>query len=220
MKRLALPSVAAFALLLAGCPQPAPEERAVYLLIDTSGTYTQELDKAQRIISYILSRLNPGDHFAVARIDTGSFSEKDIVARTTFNSRPSTANRQKRQFRKTIDRFIEQVDPSRYTDVTGGVLQATEWLNEVEAEQKVILVFSDLKEDLPEDYVREDVTLDLSGLEVVALNVTKLRSDIVDPRRYLDRLEAWKQRVEQAGGQWRVINDLDHMTGLFQANNG
>jgi hypothetical protein len=217
MTRLLTLPLLATALLLAGCPQPAPEERGVYLLIDTSGTYTKELDKAQRIINYILSRLNPGDHFAVARIDTGSFSEKDIVARTTFDSRPSTTNRQKRQFRDTINEFVEAVEPARHTDITGGVLQATEWLNEVAAEQKVILVFSDLKEDLPEGYVRDDITLALSGFEVVALNVTKLSSDIVDPRKYLGRLESWQKRVEQSGGEWRVINDLDHMTGLFEA---
>ncbi|HKJ71383.1 MAG TPA: vWA domain-containing protein [Gammaproteobacteria bacterium] len=217
MKRLLTLSVLAVSVLVAGCPQKAPPERGVYLLIDTSGTYTKELDKAQRIINYILSRMNPGDHFAVARIDTGSFSEKDIVSRTTFDDRPSTANQQKRQFRRTINNFVEEVKPSQYTDITGGVLQATEWLSEVNAGQKVILIFSDLKEDLPKGYVRDDITLELSGFEVVALNVTKLRSDIVDPRKYMGRLDAWQKRVTQAGGEWRVINDLDHMTGLFKA---
>ena len=217
MRRLLTLPLLAAALLITGCPQTAPPERGVYLLIDTSGTYTKELGKAQRIISYILSRMNPGDHFAVGRIDTGSFSEKDIVARTTFDSRPSTANQQKRQFRNTIKQFVEEVDASKYTDITGGMLQATEWLSEVAAGQKVILIFSDLEEDLPKGYVRDSVTLELSGMEVVALNVTKLRSDIVDPRKYLGRLEDWQKRVEQAGGEWRVINDLDHMTGLFKA---
>ena len=49
-------------------------------------------------------------------------------------------------------------------------------------------IFSDLKEDLEAGYVR-DIAVPLAGFEVVALNVTKLRSDNVDPRRYLDRLE-------------------------------
>jgi hypothetical protein len=57
----------------------------------------------------------------------------------------------------------------------------------------------------------------LSGIEVVALNVTKLRSDNVDPREYLDRLEAWRQRVEAEGGSWRVINDLDNLEQLLRS---
>ena len=54
--------------------------KGVYMLIDTSGTYTKELEKAQQIINYTLAKLNSGDSFVVASIDTGSFSEKDIIA--------------------------------------------------------------------------------------------------------------------------------------------
>ncbi|HEY8509106.1 MAG TPA: hypothetical protein VIL32_12155, partial [Steroidobacteraceae bacterium] len=64
-------------------------------------------------------------------------------------------------------------------------------------------------------YVRDDVPLDLEGFEVVALNVTKLRSDNYDPREYLARVESWKARVEKAGGRWRMINDLERLEGLL-----
>ena len=57
--------------------------------------------------------------------------------------------------------------------------------------------------------------LELGGFEVIALNVTKLRSDNIDPREYLGRLESWQGRVEKAGGEWRVINDLDGLDGLL-----
>jgi hypothetical protein len=49
----------------------------------------------------------------------------------------------------------------------------------------------------------------------VALNVTKLRSDNFDPREYLSRLDSWRAKVEQGGGHWRVINDLDRLDGLL-----
>ncbi|MGH8496668.1 MAG: VWA domain-containing protein [Gammaproteobacteria bacterium] len=191
-----------------------PHNSGVYLLLDTSGTYTQEIDKAQQIISYTLTRLQPADSFAVARIDTGSFSEKDIVAKTTFDERPSMANAQKRQFQERIEGFVDDVRPSQYTDITGGLLQAVEYLNEKAPGQRTILIFSDLKEDLEKGYVR-DIPIDFSGYDVVALNVTKLRSDNVDPREYLDRLEAWQQRVESGGGEWRVINDLDRLERIL-----
>ena len=203
------------AVLLLGCTQPAPGNTGVYMLLDTSGTYREELQKAEQIIRYTLSRLDASDTFAVARIDTGSFSEKDIVAKTSFDDRPSAINRQKRLFAKQISTFVSDAESSPYTDITGGLLQAVEFLNEKGSGRKTILIFSDLKEDLQEGYVRDDITFDLQGFEVIALNVTKLRSDNVDPREYLSRLNAWQTRVEKSGGEWRVINDLDGLEDLL-----
>ena len=197
MRRLLL--TAGLAAALAGCSgEAAPTTRGVYLLMDTSGTYTEELDNAQAIINAILAKLEPGDSFAVARVDTGSFSEKDIVAKVTLDDRPSAANQQKRQFAEQIGHFLDDVQASRYTDITGGLLQAVEFLNEKEPGRKTIFIFSDLKEDLEPGYKR-DLTVPLEGVEVVALNVTKLRSDNLDPREYLDRLDAWRARVEKGG---------------------
>jgi len=201
--------------LAAGCGTQTAHNTGVYLLLDTSGTYSQELDKAEQIINFTLARLEPLDSFAVARIDTGSFSERDIVAKVTFDDRPSAANVQKRQFAEIIGTFLGDVEGSQYTDITGGLLQAVEFLNEKEPGRKTVFIFSDLKEDLQAGYVR-DIELPLEGFEVVALNVTKLRSDNIDPREYLDRLETWRKRVEDAGGTWRVINDLDRLEALLQ----
>ena len=97
-------------LMLSACTPAAPRNTGVYLLLDTSGTYSEELQKAQGIILYTLSRLQPTDSFAVARIDTGSFSEKDIIAKATFDDRPSTANGQKRAFADQIKVFVKHVE--------------------------------------------------------------------------------------------------------------
>ena len=68
--------------VLVGCSgEPVNRTTGVYMLLDTSGTYADEIGKAQQIINYTLAQLEPGDSFALARIDTGSFSEKDIVDR-------------------------------------------------------------------------------------------------------------------------------------------
>lgn len=201
--------------VLAACSQDqGPYNHGVYMLVDTSGTYTKELVQAQRIINFTLSKLNPADTFAVARVDTGSFSEKDIIHKQTFDERPSMANQQKRNFRDKIDKFVKNAKPSAYTDITGGTLQAIEYLNEAGSGKKTILIFSDLKEELRKGYVR-DIPLQLNDVRVIALNVTKLRSDNIDPREYLDRLESWKNKVEAGGGEWRVINDLERLDPLF-----
>jgi hypothetical protein len=213
--RILLTAVAILSILLTACSQDVgPRNRGVYLLMDTSGTYTKELNEAVRLINVILVKLEPGDSFAVARIDTGSFSEKDIIAKITFDTRPSAANQQKRKFREKIENFVKNVKPASHTDITGGVLQAIEYLNEKEPGVKEILIYSDLKEDLPKGFVR-DIPLQLQGFNVVALNVTKLRSDNRDPREYLTRLENWQNRVEGGGGQWLVINDMDRLERIL-----
>ena len=203
------------AIILTSCSDSAPTNSGIYLLLDTSGTYTKELSNAQKLVNVMLVKLEPSDSFAVARIDTGSFSEKDIITKVTFNDRPSEANRQKRHFRDAMDAFVKDVKPSRYTDITGGVLQAAEYLNEKATGRKTILIYSDLKEELPEGYVR-DIPFQLQGFDIIALNVTKLRSDNVDPREYMDRLEEWQRRVEAGGGSWRVINDMDRLEKILQ----
>jgi hypothetical protein len=201
-------------MLIAGCADMVSHSKGVFMLLDTSGTYSKELNKAKAIINYLLATLEPGDSLGVARIDTGSFSEKDIIVKTTFDGRPSVSNKQKRRFKEEIDQFMSSIKGSPHTDITGGILQAAEYLNETGAGKKYILVFSDLKEDLLKGYVR-DFPVEMPNFNVVALNVTKLRSDNVDPREYMSRLEYWKKKTEDGGGRWRVINDLERLDTIL-----
>ncbi len=202
--------------LIAGCTDTKKHTKGVYMLLDTSGTYTQELTKAKSILNYLLGTLQPGDSIAVASIDTGSFSEKDIVAKVMFDDRPSVANNQKRAFQQKIDKFTRNVRKSPYTDISGGLLQAIEYLNEADPGNKFVLIFSDLKEELAKGHVR-DVPLQLHGFTVIGLNVTKLRGDIMDPKQYLKRVEEWRVKVEEGDGQWRVINDLERLGNMFNS---
>jgi len=214
MKNIFIISIATIMLIGCDSGKELPTTKGVYMLLDTSGTYTKELVKAQHLINFTLAKLNPGDTFAVARVDTASFSEKDIVAKVTFDDRPSIANRQKRQFREKIDAFVKRVKSSGYTDITGGILQAVEYLNEANVGKKTVLIFSDLKEELKKGYNR-DIPLQLNGFSVVALNVTKLRSDNIDPREYMDRLQMWEEKVTAGEGTWRVVNDMERLESII-----
>lgn len=207
-------AVLLLAMTTAGCGEPPNHTRGVFMLLDTSGTYTLEMDKASAIISYILTQMDADETFAVGRIDSGSFSEKDIIAKATFDARQTSAAQQKRKFRQDMDNFLKSLKSSPYTDITGGILQAVETLNESGAGKKMILIFSDMKEELPKGYVR-DIPLELGGYEVICLNVTKLRSDIKDPREYMTRMEEWQRKVEAGGGTFRVINDLENLQAIF-----
>jgi len=199
------------------CADKRSHAQAVYMLIDTSGTYSQELGKAQALVGYVLGTLNPGDSFAVARVKSRSFSEKDILAKATFAKDPLQANAQKRAFREKVSGFTRQAGKgSAYTDITGGIIQAAEFLNETGAGIKTVLIFSDMQEELDYKTIR-DFPIDLKGIRIVALNVTKLNTDNVDPRRYLDRMAWWEKRAMSAGAvQWKVINDLEHPERIFE----
>ena len=213
---IALPALAA-SLTAAGCADQKAHSHAVYMLVDTSGTYAREAGKAKIIVNYLLGTLQPGDSLAIARVESRSFSEKDIIAKARFDSRPSQANVQKRVFKDKMEGYFKGIKGSAYTDITGGLIQGAEFLNETGAGLKTILIFSDMQEELDKATVR-NFAINLKNIRVIAVNVTKLKTDNIDPRRYLGRIEAWQKRVEAAGAsEWKVINDIEHLDGIFKS---
>ncbi|HLW74236.1 MAG TPA: vWA domain-containing protein [Gammaproteobacteria bacterium] len=214
MRRLFI-ALAATLTLLGGCTDTGGKHaRAVYVLLDVSGSYNDNLDQANPVINYLLGTLVSGDSLIVGKIDSGSFTEKDVVGRVTFDDRPSVANEQKRAFRARLDEFFKDRHPSARTDVSGALLQAAQTLDETNAGHRYIMVFSDLEEDLPKGYVRKS-RLPFEGAEVVAVDVAKLRTDNINPQNYVDRLEHWKRVVADNGGRWQVVNDPDHLDTLL-----
>lgn len=211
MKRLTALLFVSLFLAAAGCTQVGgAHARAVYVLLDVSGSYNQKLDAANPVINYLLGTLNSGDSMTVAKIDSASFTEKDVVTKVTFDDRPSVANEQKRALRVRLDEFFKDRQPSANTDVSGALLQAAQQLDETGAGRRYIMIFSDMDQDLPKGYVR-NAKLPLQGAEVLAVDVTKERADNVNPQRYLDRLDHWKQVVTADGGRWQVVNDMDRL---------
>jgi hypothetical protein len=206
-------------LFIVACGPETNHNQAVYVLIDTSGTYAKETGKAQLVVNYLLGSLNPGDALAVGRVKSRSFSEKDIVAKVSLGKDPLAANAQKRAFSEQIAEFAKTTKDakgSRYTDITGGLILAAEFLNESQAGRKTIVIFSDMQEELDYKTVR-DFPIRLDGIRLVALNVTKLDTDNVDPRRYIDRLEWWERRARTAGASdWKVVNDMEHLDRIFK----
>jgi hypothetical protein len=206
--------IIAFALILTGCADTKKHSKGIYMLLDTSGTDTLQLKKAQSILNYLLAILQPLDTLAAACINTGSFSEKDIIAKVTFNRRPSIANNQKRSFKRKIDKFISNIKNSRYTNISGGILQAIKYLNKTDPGKKYILIFSDFEEELKKIDER-NVPFQLAGFHIIALNVTKLSTDIRYPKKYLKRSEQLRERVESGYGKWRVVNDLKRLKNII-----
>jgi hypothetical protein len=74
-----------------------------------------------------------------------------------------------------------------------------------------------MQEELDKSTVR-DFPIDLKSIRVVAVNVVKLKTDNIDPRKYMGRLEDWQKRVVKAGAsEWLVINDLEHLDRMLKS---
>ncbi len=205
MKCVKILSLSALLLLLTACAEKLENyNRAVYMLVDISGTYVKEIRQASNIIKELIRDLNPGDSFTLARIDSNSFSEKDIILNVTFDRRASRAVRQKRVIVRKVVAFAKKAKSSRYTDITGGVLQGVEYLLRSKAARKTLIIFSDLKEDLRKGNVRQR-KIEFSGIKVVSINVTKLKSDARDPRKYFKRIKYWRDMVVNGKGVWNMV---------------
>lgn len=203
-------------LALSGCAS-GPRGRAVYVLVDTSGSYIRAVPKAARIIRYLLGTLQPGDTIAVGRITSLSFTNKDRVAAVTLSRRPAQADAEKRTIAAQVSAFVNAMSHrpgTAYTDISGALLEAARFLKGIPAAHKDIIVVSDMRQDLPPNAVRHFI-LPLKGVEVFAVNVIKSRSENLNPTRYMARMHRWRARVAQGGGHFVLVPQLSRLPALM-----
>jgi len=208
----------------AGCSPPAAPPVAhntgVYLLVDTSG-FVQPAGKTRQSRSscFALSRLQPLDSFAVARIDTASFTEKNIIAKGgRFDDRPSTANSAEGERSPAASRSSSMSrGPRRIPTSQAACCRRSSFSTRRSRAARRFLIFSDMKEELAKGLRGATLPLDFKGFEVVALNVTKLRLRQFRSARIplATRSLARARGRERGGGHWRVVNDLDRLDGLL-----
>ena len=138
------------AALLASCADGRNYNQAICVLIDVSGTYADEKAEVASILKRdVLPAMLPGDTLLVIRIDSESYEKDNIEALVTLDPRPSHANAQKLALARRLDAFAANAVTSDHTDILGAMLLGSEYLGEIEAESRVMLVFSDLEQDLP-----------------------------------------------------------------------
>jgi hypothetical protein len=195
--------------LVAGCSDGRRYEQAICVLIDVSGTYADEKAEVASILKReVLPAMLPGDTLLVIRIDSGSYEKDNIEALVTLDPRPSHANAQKLALARRLDAFAAEAGTSDYTDILGAMLLGSEYLNEMEAESRVMLVFSDLEQDLPAGARRRIEAGEFDGIQVVAMNVKRLHSDNADPEAFRGRLASWEGQLLGGGAAgWRAIMD-------------
>ena len=214
-------AVAALALpLTLGCADARNYEQAICVLVDVSGTYADEKPEVVRILKRdVLPALLPGDTLLLIRIDSESYEKENLEALVTLDSRPSRANAQKLALARKLDAFAARDEQAEYTDIPGAMMLGAEYLHELEAGSRVMLVFSDMREDLPAGSKRRLGEGEFEGIELVAVNVKRLAGDTADPELFRRRLDAWDRRVTVASAvAWRTLMDsnklADHLAAI------
>jgi hypothetical protein len=199
------------------CADARDHRQSVCALIDVSGTYADQRAEVVSVIKrQVLPELLPGDTLLVIRIDSQSYEKDNVEVLMTLDDRPSRANAQKLAAAKRLDAFAAAPVVSEYTDINGALMLGAEYLREIGAGSRVMLVFSDLNEDLEPGMRRDLEERELDGVSVVAVNVKRLHADGVDPAVFRGRLSSWERHVTGAGAaDWQALADAGRLAGVL-----
>lgn len=210
--RILVPVLVACA-LLAACGESRNYDQAICVLVDVSGTYAEEKPEVVRLIKReILPNLVPGDTLIVIQIDSLSYEKDNLISHVTLDRRPSQSNAQKLALAQALDAFVAKRGSSKYTDIPGAMMLGAEYLREAGSDSRVILIFSDMRQDLPKGARREFSESEFDGIRIAAMNVKRLKGDTADPAAFRKRLEKWDARVKKAGGlEWRTFMDPEKL---------
>ena len=199
------------------CLDMEASDTAICVLIDISGTYADEKDEVVKIIKReVIPTLIPGDTMITILIDSESYEMDNVKTITTLDARPSRANAQKLALSHDLERFAKGAARSRYTDIPGAMMLAAEYLKETGSRTQVMLLFSDMREELPAGVKRELRPDEFVGIHMVAMNVKRLGSDAANPKAFRARLADWEKRVQGAGSEgWQIVMDPTKLTGVL-----
>ena len=203
---------------LNSCSDSKDYEAAMCVLADVSGTYADEKKNIALITkSKILANMKAGDSLFFMRIDSNSYNEGDLIANLVLDYIPSKANKQKLAMAGELDRFARAKTRARYTDISGAMLNCTDFLNDTESGNRLIIVFSDMKEELKPGISRSFTDDQFRDIHIIAMNVIKLDADSADPDVYRKKLKDWEDRTLASGAlSFNVFNDKDKIPEFIE----
>ena len=193
----------------AACSDNKRYETSYCALIDVSGTYASEKDTVVNTIKAgIVPEMIPGDSLFFVMIDSNSYSEDNLVTKMTLDYRPTKANSQKLAVAARLDDFGKGRARSRMTDISGALMLCSDYLKSTQSGTQVMFVFSDMNEELPKGVVRNFAADEFDGIDIVAMNIIKLKKDSTNPEVYRTRLQEWEQRTLDSGARsWKTLVD-------------
>lgn len=209
--------LAALACGVAACGEGKRYDQAVCVLIDVSGTYVDQLAEVVRIVkSEVLPSMEPGDTLLVLRIDGESYEKDNVEVLVTLDARPSRANAEKLGIAQRLDELAKREGAARHTDILGAMMLGSEYLRELASGSRVMLIFSDMEQDLPAGVKRKTHETEFEDIRVLAINVKRLQGDNIDPEGFRDRLSAWEKSVMAANAVgWQVMMDSTKLPKLL-----
>ncbi|HWE26169.1 MAG TPA: hypothetical protein VG496_19695 [Myxococcales bacterium] len=204
--------------LLLSCSSSKNYAQAVAALVDVSGTYADQKPEVMNVIKKgILPKLLPGDSIFVIRIDSESYKKGNLEAGMTLDVRPSKANAQKLAFADELDKFATRREHSKFTDIRGAMMLASEYLKETGAGMRTMVLFTDLEEELPKGVHRQLAADEFAGMRILAMNVKKLNNDNANPNVYRARLVSWQQQVKSHGAkEFAVVLEPEKLDELLE----
>ena len=190
-----------------GCDDANRYSQALCVLVDVSGTYADQRGEVVRIVkSEVLPNLEPGDTLLILLIDDQSYEKDNLEVMVTLDARPSRANAEKLSIAQRLDEMATRRVSAQHTDIPGAMMLAGEYLRELESGSRVMLIFSDMEEDLAPGTERTLRSDEFAATHVVAMNVKRLNADAADPTAFRSRIEAWEERVLASGAlSWRTL---------------
>ena len=205
-------------LMITGCSDNKAYETSVCALADVSGTYSSEKGSMIKIIKAgLLPQMVPGDGIFFIMIDSNSYTDDNLISKMTLDYRPTEANRQKLAFAKKLDQFAKGKDKSKLTDISGAMMLCSDYLKDTKSGTQMMLIFSDMKEELPAGVKRKFKKDEFIGMDIAAMNVIKLNKDSANPELYRKRLEHWENKLDKAGAKsWRTLIDVTKISEFFQ----
>jgi hypothetical protein len=194
---------------IGGCSDSKQYETSYCALIDISGTYASEKSSVVNTVKAgIVPQMIPGDNLFFVKIDSNSYSEENLVTKLTLDYRPTKANSQKLAVAQKLDEFGRGKARSSLTDISGALMLCSDYLKATGTGTKVMFVFSDMNEELPEGVVRKFADDEFDGIDIVAMNIIKLNKDSANPEVYRKRLEKWNERTTASGARsWSTLID-------------
>jgi hypothetical protein len=203
---------------VASCSDSKQYETSYCSLVDISGTYAAEKPNVVNTVKAgIVPQMIPGDSLFFVMIDSNSYSEDNLVTKLTLDYRPTKANSQKLEVARKLDAFGKGKARSNLTDISGALMLCADYLKATKSGTKVMIVFSDMNEELPKGVVRKFTEDEFEGIDIVAMNIIKLNKDSINPEVYRKRLDQWHQRTTNSGARsWNTLIDATKIPEYLQ----
>ena len=206
-------------LALTSCSDNKAYETAICALADVSGTYAKEKGGIVKILKAgVLPRMNPGDSAFMVMINSNSYRQENLLGKMTLDYRPTESQKQKLGFAAMLDKFAESADASKYTDISGGLMLCSDYLKDAKSGKQLIVVFSDMREELPPGVTRQFKSDEFAGVDIAAMNVVKLDKDSANPEVYRKRIDRWEDAVKKAGAKsWTLLLDETKFSEFYDS---